>query len=733
MTQYLFYTVMPMRLIVNRAAACILFLGFVLTAFATGYYQDIGYRRQQLANAQTAAQQVAAMNELAYDYSLAHMPDSCAYWANTALALAQKTNDTLGIITSYNRLGIAARKEGNYPLAKSFLFKAISISQSINNQLGVARNQNHLMLTYNRAGRPDSAIAYGKASANTFGALNDYSRQVQTLLSLGDIYGESGKYDSSLYILNQALEISMRQREHKYAARAYHEMGIVHRNMNNYVAALANFNKSIALFTELGLQARLARVNISVSNVYFDQKNYTQAKKYLDSAIAYYRQRGAPLTYEINNSLGMYFGVMGQYDSARYHHSQALAIARKNNLYDKQLKSYNNTANMLFRLGNYAQAFELLLRAKAIAKQINSLRDHVDVLRNISSKYAALKLYDSAYSVLYNEYLAEMDSLVEYINTASNVQEQFIQERTRRQVKEAELMQARAESETRQTVLYAVSVVACLIIAALLAMVRAARSDKKAMAFRQKKLKAETKALQAEKQQKVKENEIERLINEQEQRSMNAMIQGQEKERKRIARDLHDNLGSMLAMVKLHFGSVDGEVEHLAQKHQKQFEKGKLLLDEACKEVRNISHELLSGVLVKFGLLAALKELTTTISGTSALQITLIDVGMDQRLNNELEITLYRIVQELLSNILKHAHAHEVTVQLLQKNQHLRVMVEDDGQGFDQNNGVQKKGIGLKNVQNRVDYLKGEWLIDSGKLGTTISIDIPLHEALVEN
>ena len=154
-------------------------------------------------------------------------------------------------------------------------------------------------------------------------------------------------------------------------------------------------------------------------------------------------------------------------------------------------------------------------------------------------------------------------------------------------------------------------------------------------------------------------------------------------------------------------------------------EKTSGMLDDAYQEVRRIAHNMVSGVLTKFGLIPALQELARTISEGGEMNVKVISSGLGDRLNNKIEITLYRIVQELLSNILKHANASETIIQLTRLNGELNISVEDNGKGF--NPEKIKYGMSIKNIEARVQALEGTFFIDSGKgNGTTVMIDLPI-------
>ncbi len=216
------------------------------------------------------------------------------------------------------------------------------------------------------------------------------------------------------------------------------------------------------------------------------------------------------------------------------------------------------------------------------------------------------------------------------------------------------------------------------------------------------------------------------LINQQEIASLQGVLEGQEKERKRVAIDLHDGLGGMLSMVKLHFSSLEEKID-TSNPVKEKFLSASELLDLAASEVRMISHDLMSGVLAKFGLLPALEDLGAKINETGQIELNLIVDNMNGSLDGEQELQVYRIVQELVGNTLKHAKASEITIQLNENDESVNLMVEDDGVGFDPVKLRQEAGIGLENLKARVAKLGGMLNIDSGKgVGTSISIDIPI-------
>jgi two-component system NarL family sensor kinase len=217
--------------------------------------------------------------------------------------------------------------------------------------------------------------------------------------------------------------------------------------------------------------------------------------------------------------------------------------------------------------------------------------------------------------------------------------------------------------------------------------------------------------------------EVEVLLQKKEVKAAYDVLEAQELERKRIAEDLHDRVGSLLAAVKLHFHASKDNLDNQANF----FSTGSKLLDEAIDEVRDISHNMVSGILSKFGLIAALTDLKTTLENSKQVSFQIHIHHLDGRLDLTIEMNLYRIVQELVSNILKHAQANEIILQLNRYESELLLIVEDNGIGFDPQNAKLSSGIGLSNIETRVVKMNGRLNIDSRKgQGTTVTIEIPI-------
>jgi signal transduction histidine kinase len=233
-----------------------------------------------------------------------------------------------------------------------------------------------------------------------------------------------------------------------------------------------------------------------------------------------------------------------------------------------------------------------------------------------------------------------------------------------------------------------------------------------------RKLNAQAAEIQAQK--------IRQLEQDNQLLSLNAMIEGQESERTRIAQDLHDGIGGLLTTVKAHFYAIQEQVDKLQQLNI--YQKTNDLIDEACIEVRRISQNMMPRSLQLLGIKGAIEDLATQLRQQN-MDCELEIIGLDETLSRTRKVMLFRIVQELCNNISKHAQARHIFIQLLQHGETINLIVEDDGQGFNyQTARAKSPSLGLKNIESRVKYLRGSWDVDSvpGE-GTTVMIQIPIR------
>jgi two-component system NarL family sensor kinase len=219
---------------------------------------------------------------------------------------------------------------------------------------------------------------------------------------------------------------------------------------------------------------------------------------------------------------------------------------------------------------------------------------------------------------------------------------------------------------------------------------------------------------------------LQKMILHQQDLAAKSIVVAEENERKRIASDLHDGLGQMLTAARFNLNGISGIMESLPPAEKTVFEKTVKLLDESCLEVRTVSHSIMPNSLINSGLGNAIKDFIEKIKN-SGLHIALSTSGLNESLDANTEIMIYRIVQECVNNTLKHAGASKLDIALINDEDGLNLTIEDNGKGFDPAILPMEKGIGMRNIRSRTRYLKGTIDIDSRPgHGTLIAIHIPV-------
>lgn len=652
---------------------------------------------------------IKTLNELAWEYRKVNSKR-----ASDFALKANKISDSIsyvdGAIISLNRLGIIAIYQKEYSKAEKIYLDILLKEQKRNNIYGIGRACNQLGLIYTEKGKLPLALKYLLKAQNKFETLKKEQIVAITSNNIGDLYRRLGNYDKAMSYFLKSLSIKERTGNKEKIALTLQNIGIFQIDLQNYDKAIAYLKKSEHIFISINDSYELAKTYKNLGKVYFETSKYELAIKAYYDCLKLKKELGLEeKDADLFNSLGTIYHHKGLLNDALVNYKKALTINKKST-------TYFNIGQLYFQKNNLKKASDNYIKALNEAKNTNQKFEKLDILKSLSEVNSRLNKLPLA--MHYNKaYLVMRDSLEDNYKRAMNLK--IDHEENKKQVqlfeKDKEITKINLEknkAQNRRKTILIYSLIGGLFLISLLFFA----------ILRGNKQKQLTKI--ADKNRMIEQQKVEELLKKQELKSMNAMMIGQEEERKRIARDLHDRLGSMLAMVKNHFKSVEIDIDNLKSSNTKLYTKANKLLDEACEEVRKISQDMASGVLTTFGLSAALEDLKETLEESKQLEVEFVSHGFIERLPLELEIAIYRIVQELISNILKHAKASEISIQLLKGKQRINILLEDNGVGFQTN--TTHLGMGLKNITARIDGLKGDFKIDSTlQKGTTVTIDIP--------
>jgi len=588
-------------------------------------------------------------------------PDSAINIYEQAGTLADKMEDKLRLGQSHNYRGIVYSDMGDYEAALKHNEIAIKLFEEVGYQAGIAATKINSGNIELYLGNYKKAVNIYYDGIETYESLGDTLRLLTTFINVGTLFYNNNYMSEAKNYYRQALDLAFKTSDNTYLPDLY----------------------------------------MNLANIWRDQDDPKKYKSHLDSAVFYAEMvdqiYAKMLAY---NAMISYFSDIKKYDSALFYAARAKSNALKYGNPYNIAEVYNRCGETFLVINNTDSAEYYLQAAQDIAAENGYKQIHASVLRNLSN----LNIQNHNYSKAYQ-------NLADYVNITSELtksdQQEALQELDRKyqlvkkenRLQEQELMLALNEREIRRkdtmVAVGAVLFMLALIIGALL-------------------------LVNIQNRKKIARKEMQRLQSEKEKEVVKALLDGEEKERMRIARELHDGINGNLAALKLNLNPNE--------KHQTLS-----LLDQTMNDVRTISHNLMPDAVKKFGLKEALENYISSMNGMDVVNIHFQYLGEENNLDDERSVNVYRMVQELVKNSLKHAGANEILVQITTGIDNLQITVEDDGKGFDtgvlKNSASDKSGIGLSNIENRVSYLQGSLDIRSSTHeGTSVNIEIPIQK-----
>lgn len=551
-----------------------------------------------------------------------------------------------------------------------------------------------------------------------------------------------GRLDSSLYWNLKAIEEAEKLKNNEHIAKAYFNTGTSYQYLSDYQSAVEYYQKGLTYFEKIDNLRFTAQANDILQNLYSSTRQFDKAILHGKKAVAQFRNLDDPklLAYALTN-LGVTYGKMNlkdssfifhkeadeiakkvgdeiliattelnladvylwrkQYETAKPYFLSVLQRARKNDLPGSETNALRGLSYYYQLLGDYAMAKKYALDALVVSEKNNIPDSRVLNLDQLSDL-----AYMERDADLGNEYATKMrqlqDSLLnaEIITNTINIEKRYELSKKNDQIKIQ-------EEKIKQQKLFNVILIGGIVTLLLVAFLSYRNYNNR------KKLQ----------QQRITELETEKQL-----LATQSLLQGQEDERSRIAKDLHDGLGGLLSGVKLQLGAMKGNLI-LSEENGQAFNRALDKLDESISEMRRVAHNMMPETLLHFGLAKALLDYTDGLMQQQNFTIECTFKGLEQRMSQSTEVMIYRMVQELINNAVKHSGAGNILVQVIRhSNRQLNITVEDNGKGFNPEQ-IKQNAAGLRSVKSRVEYLNGKMDLQSeqGK-GTSVYIECDLKE-----
>jgi two-component system NarL family sensor kinase len=586
---------------------------------------------------------------------------------------------------------------------------------------------------------PLKAVEKGKKAVTITKKLGDEKRIAQAYNDLGMVYQKRGKYDTALTYYNISVSLRQKLGLKRPLAATLSKIGIIQYERGDYQVSLANQIKAFKIFEDVKDSAAIAYSCNNIGNLlnilkqfdegdtYFKKSmaiglsrkdNYIIAVSYSGMATNAYGRGNPQAAVEYNlkslplmeatgdkfnisrtlENLGSSYHALGDKNKAIEYYKKALQIDEEIGDNHGRAKRSLSIGDYLIEEGQYASAKPYLERGLMLSEKIRSKPLQSSAYRSMSNYYGGLGDYKNKakYLELYSAINQEILNS-ESLHSLTEMQTKYETDK-----KEKEIKLLNQQKEIQSLALARGRDMRILLLTSLIASVVIAAAAFVVIRLRQKQ-------------------KLARAHADEQTLRLKAIIETQETERKRIAEELHDGVGQMLCVAKMNASVLREE----PFRDPELWDNLENILDQSVSEVRNVSHSMMPSVLMKVGLKEAVKEYTEQVNASKQVQIVL-NADMDKRLNSLAEVSVYRVIQELISNSLKHGLASKVDIGMQEANGRLYVTVKDNGRGFEESMLTTNSGNGWYNIRSRLALLEGTSHISSViKQGTEVKFDLP--------
>ncbi len=518
---------------------------------------------------------------------------------------------------------------------------------------------------------------------------------------MGNEYHETGNFQAAANYYLQALALAEKTGQLPVRKKLYNNLASIFLSTEDYQKSLSYANRAIALARQDRDTPRTASALVNLGYALTKLGKYKQGETTFLEVIRLGRYLGDS-SYVMDGLIntGSIYSDMNQHDKALRQYEQTMAITDHYPDQDYRLYAQLGYGQELLKTGQAGRADTVIASTIALAKRMQAN----DELRQTYLTAAEIKeaLRQPVAALAYRkQYEALNDSLLG-ASTRKHVQQLEIAFQTAEKDKELaqkKLLLTEKDLELASRAKWqAIFLLAAGLLAALSLVIW----------------------LRYKHRSKLQAQRVQTLEKEKTVQVLEALMQGEEKERVRLSKDLHDGIGGLLSAVKMHFAAI--RQEQAVLKENPAYVHAIRLLDDAIGDVRKTAHNLMPETLYRLGLKDALQNFCSNISYSGTLQVQFYSTGEIGRFKPNFELSVYRIVQELVNNIIKHSRANEALVQLSRHDSLLSITVEDNGVGINQT--AQQTGNGLISLRSRIHALNGNIAIDGATgQGTTAYIE----------
>lgn len=598
-------------------------------------------------------------------------------------------------------------------LSKNLLEEAVQKSLKLKNNEAISNSYRMLGLWYYNFNDNKKALESQRNSLEAAKKNKHLYLMAGAYFNIGNIKYSQGEYDSCVTYYLKAQEIFDNPKIYedktltkkvldKKISDLYYNMSTAFNTLKNLPKADEYIEKALAIANSYHAQKVIAFYAQQKADNYYENG---EIKKALQIRLKYLHEleiSDVPKTHiqgYYQNISQEYFELQ-QIDSSLYYAKKSLSLSEEINIEDGIANSQLLLAKIALKEKHYTEADKNLKACTAYFEKSEDPTEKRGYYQIMHRFMSAIGKFKEAY-FYFEKYTDINDTIMsgERATQFSELEAKYQSEKKDNQIK---IQQANLKRKKLLNIILGIFLATFLLVGFLMY--------------------SNYKHKQTIQTQRINELETEKQLT-----AAEAVLKGEEQERSRLAKDLHDGLGGMLSGIKYSLNNMKGNLI-MTPENATAFERSLDMLDSSIKEMRRVAHNMMPEALVKFGLDTALRDFCSDINQSGKINITYQSYGLE---NKEIEqnqsITLYRIVQELVNNALKHSGANEMLVQLSHTDSKLSITVEDNGKGFDTQILDEMRGMGWSNIQSRVDFLKGTLDVHSDKnSGTSILIEVEI-------
>ena len=596
----------------------------------------------------------------------------------------RNSNPDSTFVYAENVLKWASRNQNNYQIGRGNALKGVS---------------------FHIKAQPDSALIYYFRAIEYYKKVGIQHEHQVANINIGIIYESRGDFEKALKHQMEAYQFFTQSGNTKFLTNSMRGIARVLSLSGKHSEALPYFHKIYENYKSTGDSANMAHALNDLGSVYIYLKDYEKGAAYKKEALPFFeRANHQEALGTIYQALGNIDKYQGRFSTSRQFYQKALDSYQKINLEKGFGETYFNLGNLEDTLNRNNEAIEFYRKSIDASKAFGNLQIQSAAYAKLSAAYARIGDFRKAYEshLAYSDFTKKMLDQ-EKQRSMSEMETRFQTIQKDKEIEVQKNLLARKEYQLLRNKQYLYAALSILAIGLLLFLFW--RSRVKIGELKMKE--AHTQEIQ--------------------QQRMMAIIDSQEKERKRFTSDLHDSFGQLISVLKINISELaDAAITHSFSRMEK-FQECKAVINEMYSELRNVVFDLMPQTLVNGGIKPALTEFADRLNRSGRVVAEVVVFGLEERLLQETETALYRICQEWVNNILKYSEATKITIQLTADESELTLTVEDNGMGFDQNILKNSNGNGWKNINSRAGVVGGKLELETkeGIKGNLLILNIP--------